>query len=410
MEHTADVVIVGGGIAGGALGTVLARNGVDVVVLERQTTYRDKVRGEVVLPWGAVELLALGLEDVLLGAGGGYAERTIAYDETVEPAAAEAAPIPYAFLVPGAPGALNVGHPQACQALTESAAAAGARVVRGIDDVVVTAGGSPAVAYTHDGEEHRVACRLVVGADGRGSVVRDQVGITLEASEPRTIGAGLLVEGTSWPTDSNVLGTEDDKLFLAFPRPGGVTRLYLLYDVAEKQRFTGPTRAQDFLDDFMVRCIPDVERFRGTPIGPCSSYPMNDTWCTAPYAAGVVLVGDAAGWNDPIIGQGLSISLRDVRIVSEAILDGTDWSASAFAPYGDERSERMRRLRFSASITTDLRCDFTERGRTRRAAFLSAAKEDFSLLGPLLAGLMGPDKIAPDAFSDETRERILAFG
>jgi menaquinone-9 beta-reductase len=36
----------------------------------------------------------------------------------------------------------------------------------------------------------------------------------------------------------------------------------------------------------------------------------------------VVLVGDAAGHNDPIIGQGLSIALRDVRLVGEAILAG----------------------------------------------------------------------------------------
>ncbi|HVE95420.1 MAG TPA: FAD/NAD(P)-binding protein, partial [Pseudonocardiaceae bacterium] len=39
-----DVVVVGGGIAGSALATVLARDGYEVLVLERQTTYRDKVR------------------------------------------------------------------------------------------------------------------------------------------------------------------------------------------------------------------------------------------------------------------------------------------------------------------------------------------------------------------------------
>ncbi len=41
-----DVVIVGGGIAGNALATMLARAGTAVLVLERSAVYRDRVRGE----------------------------------------------------------------------------------------------------------------------------------------------------------------------------------------------------------------------------------------------------------------------------------------------------------------------------------------------------------------------------
>ena len=46
-DVTVDVAIVGGGIAGAALATVLARDGCEVLLLERQTSYRDKVRGEI---------------------------------------------------------------------------------------------------------------------------------------------------------------------------------------------------------------------------------------------------------------------------------------------------------------------------------------------------------------------------
>ena len=63
----------------------------------------------------------------------------------------------------------------------------------------------------------------------------------------------------------------------------------------------------------------------------------------------MVLVGDAAGHNDPILGQGLSIALRDVRLASEAILAGGRDQA-AFRPYVEERLERMRRLRITASL------------------------------------------------------------
>ena len=83
-----DVVIVGGGIAGSALAAVLARDGYQVLVLEQQRRYRDKIRGEVVNCWGVVELLRLGLERTLLDAGGGYADRFVGYDETIDPAGA----------------------------------------------------------------------------------------------------------------------------------------------------------------------------------------------------------------------------------------------------------------------------------------------------------------------------------
>ncbi len=73
-DVTVDVAIVGGGIAGAALATVLARDGYEVLLLERQTSYRDKVRGEVLCCWGVAEMLALDLEKPLLDAGGHYVD------------------------------------------------------------------------------------------------------------------------------------------------------------------------------------------------------------------------------------------------------------------------------------------------------------------------------------------------
>ena len=56
-----DVVIVGGGLGGSALGGYLANAGLDVLVLERLTEFSDRVRGEWMAPWGAAELKKLGL-------------------------------------------------------------------------------------------------------------------------------------------------------------------------------------------------------------------------------------------------------------------------------------------------------------------------------------------------------------
>jgi len=54
-----DVVIVGGGIAGCALATTLARGGLAVGVLERDPEPVDRVRGEFIAPWGVVEPLLM---------------------------------------------------------------------------------------------------------------------------------------------------------------------------------------------------------------------------------------------------------------------------------------------------------------------------------------------------------------
>jgi 2-polyprenyl-6-methoxyphenol hydroxylase-like FAD-dependent oxidoreductase len=188
-----EVVVVGAGIAGSASAARLADRGLGVLVLEQQTAFRDRVRGETIVPWGVREVVALGLEEVLLGAGGSYASAFIPYDETLEPASAEAAPIPLAMVAPDVSGQLNVGHPEASEALAAHAAAMGADVRRGVTDVAVQVGDAPEVTWTEDGSSRSARCRLVVGADGRTSTVRRQIGIALEERPAEIFGAGLLV-------------------------------------------------------------------------------------------------------------------------------------------------------------------------------------------------------------------------
>jgi 2-polyprenyl-6-methoxyphenol hydroxylase-like FAD-dependent oxidoreductase len=112
LRHkTVDVVVIGGGIAGNALAAVLARAGKAVLVLERSTAYRDRVRGEGFHAWGVAEARRLGLHDALLAAGGTHHRRYVPYDETVTPAEAIAASVALDRLLPDVPGTLGVGHP-----------------------------------------------------------------------------------------------------------------------------------------------------------------------------------------------------------------------------------------------------------------------------------------------------------
>ena len=146
-------------------------------------------------------------------------------------------------------------------------------------------------------------------------------------------------------------------------------RLYLCYELAGKASYQGPGRREKVLATFgALSCLPYASALaRARPIGPFNAFSNEDHWSEDPRAPGIVLVGDAAGYNDPISGQGLSIAFRDVRLVSEALLAGGT-TVPSFADYVGERSERMRRLRIAARLVSTLRAEFGEAARLRRIA------------------------------------------
>src|SRR4029450_9234177 len=130
-----DLVIIGGGIAGNAVAAVMARAGRTVLVLERSTAYRDRVRGEAIHAWGVAEAQRLGLHEAVVGGGGRHAggggaaqqrvgpheallaaggthhRRFVPYDETVTPAEAMAGSIALDRVPPGVARVLWRGHP-----------------------------------------------------------------------------------------------------------------------------------------------------------------------------------------------------------------------------------------------------------------------------------------------------------
>jgi 2-polyprenyl-6-methoxyphenol hydroxylase-like FAD-dependent oxidoreductase len=405
-----DVVIVGGGIAGSALGSVLARAGKSTVVLERTTEYVDKVRGEWMAPWGVADAITNGVFDALMAAGGNLNTRYIPYDEVIDPDEASANPTAIDALLPGAPGALTLGHPTACRALDALAADDGATVLHGVEVVSVVAGPAPSVTYSIDGETHSIGCRLIVGADGRESFVRKSVGIELHRTEPRVTMGGLLVENVrDWPATDFVTGTEGDRILLVFPQIENRARLYLGFSIDDKKRLAGADKAAAFLDAFNCSMIPDSGRIaNATPAGPCAAYPMFDSWTDSPIVEGAVLIGDAAGFSDPFIGQGLSVAMRDVRMVASALARSDDWSAASFDEYRDERAERMRRLRICVSAATDERIPLgPDRLEERRRRMALSRGEDLDLFMLNAMVIIGPDLIPEASLAPEVRQRLV---
>jgi len=406
---THDLIIVGGGIGGAATALVMAQVGKSVLLLEQSDVYEDRVRGEWIAPWGVAEVQRLGLYDLLVGAGGHHIARHVTYDETLPPAIAEASTLPLSIFKEGVPGPLCLGHPLHCQTLFDAAAAAGAIALRGVQVSEIVAGAAPHVTYIHAGETVQARGRLLIGADGRTSRVREAAGVALHQDKPHHWFAGLLVDQTpGWSDDLQAIGTEGDFGFLAFPQGYGRVRLYGGYALDQAQRFKGPEGPRRFLDAFAMACSPGNRHIvAGRPAGPLFSYFNADSWTDAPFAPGVVLVGDAAGWNDPIVGLGLSITYRDVRIVTDLLKSSDDWAGLSFAGYAEERAERMRRLRFAASLQAAIDMEFGDDARERRRSLFERAAVDPSLRAHSFAVMAGPETLPAEIFTDAHRARVL---
>ena len=408
--ETPEILVIGGGIAGGAFATVMARAGHSVLMIEITPEHRDVVRGEWLAPWGVIEAKRLGLYDIYRSNGGHHLKRHITYDEGVPAAEAEAKTLHFEVLMPGTEGPLTLGHPKTCGLLDDAAVAAGARFLRGVRKTHVTPGMPPTVTFEHAGVVHELKPRLVVAADGRHGKTAQQAGITVQSDPPHHWFSGMLVEGAEgWPSDLQSIGTAGDVNFLVFPQEAGKARLYLGAPLSQKERFMGDDAPARFAKAFALDCLPYGEAIANArPASHCFVYPNNDTWADVPYVPGVVAIGDAAGHNDPIIGQGLSIAHRDVRVVTDILKASSDWSLSAFAPYAEERRERVRRLRFSGRFTSARDCEFDDRARARRHALAGKLMTDPVVTGLSLAAIVGPENVPAEVFSEEAVAAALA--
>ena len=404
-----DVAIVGGGIGGSALGGYLARSGLEVLVLERSTEFTDRVRGEWMAPWGAAELKAIGLYERFLEAGGHHLARNIGYDELLTQAQAEKQALALDQLHPELPGPLCMQHVVMQNEAITWAAESGADVRRGASAMEFTAGPAPSVRFKYDGGTHEVACRLIVGADGRTSAVRRQFGMKMEEAPLDHLIVGLLVEGAhDWPEDLQCLGKFGDLHYLVFPQGGGRVRIYADYAYEGQARFNGSNGAAELLSAFDLPEVPNSHAVaQARPVGPCRSYPSQDAWVDEPCTQGAVLIGDAAGYNDPILGQGLSVTLRDARMVGDLLIQNENWCSQTFEPYVVERRERMRRLRFTASFVTTLNARFGPEDMQRRKYAFAKMHEDPSLAMVRLAAFSGPETVPDECFTQQFYEKIF---
>lgn len=402
-----QVVIVGAGIAGSALAYVLAKAGLRILLLEKSLEHKDVVRGEWMAPWGVAEANRLGLTQIYESEGAHRPTRHINYSEFESAQQSEAEASDMTLLTDDLP--LCLGHPTACNLLNRHAVAQGVTYCRGISQLQVTPGSPPTISFRWEGETHEFNPGLVVGADGRNGVVAKQIGCRLHRDPEHHLFSGMLVEEAhDWPEDLQVIATQGDAHVLAFPQGAGKVRIYLGWPKEDRARLVGPDGPANFLKSWQLDCIPHAPAiFNASPASPCIAYPNSDAWHDTPVKEGVVLIGDAAGRNDPILGQGLSISHRDVRLVSDALLNESAWRMGMFDAYVAERRERMARLRIATRFASLKDAAFGPKGYELRKQIHERLAREPELGAATSAAFRGPDAVPAEAFSEAVTTKAI---
>ena len=318
MTRRWDVIVVGAGVAGAATSMLLARAGMHVLCVDRAPRERDRRGAHALVRGGVLQLNSWGLLDDLIAAGTPPVRRTlVSYGEesvavSIKPS--DGVDALYAPRRPVLEGAL-VGGAERAGAVVEFAAR-----VTGLhrDDAGRVAG--VVVGDRHAGAEWTVRAPLVIGADGRDSLIAREV-VATPASTGRQNSSVLFGYWANFPTDGFESAYRSGLTTGAVPTNNGLACVYISGApdriAAELARGTASS-AFDRLSvpvglDLRIAAADQAEPVRtacGLPAG----------YLRAAHGPGWALVGDAGHWIDPLSLHGMTAALRDAALLARAVL------------------------------------------------------------------------------------------
>jgi len=357
-----DVLIVGAGPAGAVAAVVLARAGVRVRIVDRATFPRGKLCGDTVNPGALARLKALGLAADLEARGLPVAgmlvtgERGVAiegrYPDGVVGRAIVRRDLDWLLLR----GAIDAGCQFEAGVNVRGAVLADDKAGRAVSGVTIGANGG--------GET--LAARVTIAADGRHSTIAFGLGLARHPPRPRRWAIGAYYENftngvrrvSDPPPDPRltpgVLGEmhiRRGRYIGVAPIPGGLTNVCLVRPSRPGDadlRDPAALLSRELMRDPLLRDRAAAARLAGPPVvlGPLA------VDATGAGLDGLLLAGDAAGFIDPMTGDGLRFAVRGGELAAAAAMRALEhgWTGVHQQHAAARRAEFSPKWRFNRAL------------------------------------------------------------
>jgi 2-polyprenyl-6-methoxyphenol hydroxylase-like FAD-dependent oxidoreductase len=349
------VIIAGAGPAGATLAYLLARRGLEVVLLERQRDFEREFRGEVLMPsaFAAFEQMGLGpavreVPQVVLRGVLGFLEGRELFRVDLDAVGGPAAWI-------SQPGLLEL-------LVAQAGRFPGFRLESGVvlRELIRADGRVVGVRARAADGERELHAGLVVGADGRASVVRRELGVAVQRDRTE-----MDVVWCKVPLPGFLAGEARLRGYLgrghfaiAGPTPDGMLQLGW---VIRKGQF-GELRARgvsEWIESLADHVDPPLAahlRARSAEVSRPFLLDVVADRVARWWVPGALLLGDAAHTMSPVGAQGLNIAIRDAVVAANQLVPALEAGAdpraldAAAARIEAERLPEVRQIQLLQAL------------------------------------------------------------